>query len=92
MSNKKKNKVHALLFWAGWCNGCTEMKPKFYDEAKEHGLKYELVDVEDANGVILSIKYGIRNVPTIVFMKGKKVIGREKGNHSYLTISDYVRK
>lgn len=90
--NKRSNRVHALLFWAGWCDGCTEMKPKFYDEAKANGLKYELVDVEEPQGVSLSIKYGIRNVPAIVFLKGKKVMGVEKGNNSYLNINKYIKK
>ena len=90
--SKKKNKVRALLFWAGWCGGCTEMKPKFYDEAKEHGLKYELVDVEEPLGVNLSIKFGIRNVPAIVYLKGDRLLGVEKGNNSYLTVEKYVRK
>jgi thioredoxin 1 len=90
--SKKNNKVRALLFWAGWCNGGTEMKPKFYDEAKDNGLKYELIDVEEPEGVELSIKYGVRNVPTIVYLKGHKVVGVEKGNNSYLTVSKYVRR
>lgn len=90
--SKKNNKVHALLFWAGWCNGCTAMKPKFYDEAKEYGLKYELIDVEEPDGVELSIKYGVRNVPAIVYLKGNKVIGIEKGNHSYITVEKYINR
>lgn len=90
--SKKNNKIRALLFWAGWCNGCTEMKPKFYDEAKECGLKYELIDVEEPDGVALSIKYSVKNVPTIIFLKGNKVIGREKGNNSYLSVSKYVQR
>jgi hypothetical protein len=68
------------------------MKPKFYDEAKDNGLKYELIDVEEPEGVELSIKYGVRNVPTIVYLKGYKVVGVEKGNNSYLTVSKYVRR
>lgn len=92
MSRKKTNKTRALLFWAGWCDGCTQMKPKFYDEAKEHNLRYELVDVEETDGVALSIKYGVRNVPAIVYLKGNNVIGIERGNNSYLTVSKYAKR
>ena len=88
----KKNKIYALLFWAGWCSGCTAMKPLFYDEAKKYGVKYELIDVDDTNGTNLSIKYGVRNVPIILFFKGKKLIGRECGNSSYQRINKYVNK
>lgn len=89
---KKNNKVHLMLFWAGWCSGCTEMKPRFYDEAKKYGIKYDLIDVEEDNGVNLSIKYGVRNVPTILVFKGNKLIGRECGNSSYQRINKYVTK
>ena len=88
----KKEKVHALLFWAGWCSGCPAMKPLFYDEAKACNVKYDLIDVEEPNGVNLSIKYGVRNVPTILFFKGKKLVGRESGNSSYLKIQKYANK
>lgn len=89
---KKNNKVHLMLFWAGWCSGCTAMKPLFYDEAKKYGIKYDLIDVEEDNGVNLSIKFGVRNVPTILVFKGNKLIGRECGNSSYQRIKNYVDK
>lgn len=89
---KKNNKVHLMLFWAGWCSGCTVMKPLFYDEAKKYGIKYDLIDVEEDNGVNLSIKYGVRNVPTILVFKGNNLIGRECGNSSYQRIKNYVDK
>ena len=89
---KKNNKVHLMLFWAGWCSGCTAMKPLFYDEAKKYGIKYDLIDVEEDNGVNLSIKYGVRNVPTILVFKGNKLIGRECGNSSYQRINKYVNQ
>lgn len=89
---KKNNKVHLMLFWAGWCSGCTAMKPLFYDEAKKYGIKYDLIDVEDEIGVNLSVKYEVRNVPTILVFKGNNLIGRECGNTSYQRISKYVDK
>jgi thioredoxin 1 len=94
MSKKKKNnnKVHLMLFWAGWCSGCTNMKPLFYDETKKFNIKYDLIDVEDESGVNLSIRYGVRNVPTILVFKGNELIGRECGNSSYQRIGKYVGK
>lgn len=68
------------------------MKPRFYDEAKKYGVKYDLIDVEEENGVNLSIKFGVRNVPTILVFKGNKLIGRECGNSSYQRINKYVTK
>lgn len=66
------------------------MKQKFYDACKEHGVTFEIVDVEDEEGVARSIKYGIRNVPTLVFMRNGKEVGRAKGNESYKFIKNYA--
>lgn len=83
-------KTKVVFYSAPWCNGCSRMKPKFYDICKELGVSFEIVDVEDPDGVARSIKYGVRNVPTLVFMKGGKEIGRAKGNESYMAIKKYV--
>lgn len=88
MASKKDLK--AVLFSAPWCNGCTKMKPKFYDKCKELGVQFEIVDVEEPDGVSRSIKNNVRNVPTIVFMKNGREVGRAKGNDSYLNIEQYV--
>lgn len=83
-------KTKVVFYSAPWCSGCTRMKPKFYDTCRELGVAFEIVDVEDETGVARSIKYGIRNVPTLVFMRGGKEIGRAKGNESYKAIAKYV--
>lgn len=66
------------------------MKPKFYETCKELGVNYEIVDVEEPDGVARSIKYNIRNVPTIVFMKNGREVGRAKGNNAYEQVKDYI--
>jgi thioredoxin 1 len=83
-------KKKVLFFSAEWCNGCANMKQKFYDEVRRCNIKYDVVDVDTEDGAQLSCVYGVRNVPTLVFLKGNKVIGVEKGNTSYLNISKYV--
>lgn len=82
-----KNKV--LFFSASWCSGCVDMMQKFYDEVRKYDIKYDVIDVDTPEGADLSCQYEVRNVPTLVFLKNKKVIGVEKGNQSYLKIKDY---
>lgn len=86
-------KTKVLFFYTpNWCSGCIQMKQKFYDEVKQHDIKYDLVNVDEPEGVELSCTYGVRNVPTLVYLKGNKVVGVEKGNESYKTISKYANK
>lgn len=87
-SNKKQRKV--AFMYADWCSGCERMKQKFYDECRRVGIRFEVVDVEEPQGVEMSIKFGVRNVPTLIFFDGNREIGRAHGNESYLKIKDYV--
>lgn len=88
ISNMKKTK--AVLYVAPWCGGCVKMKPEFYKECKANGVDFEIVDVETPEGVKRSIKNSVRNVPTIIFVRNGREVGREKGNTSYLKIADYA--
>lgn len=86
-------KTKVLFFYTqDWCRGCFKMKPKFYDEVKKYGIKYDIVDVDEEEGARLSCVYGVRNVPTLVFLRGDKVVGIEKGNNSYKNIGKYVKE
>lgn len=86
-------KTKVLFFDApSWCRGCFLMKPKFYEEVKKYDIKYDIIDVDDEKGAELSCQYNVRNVPTLVFLKGNNVIGVEKGNNSYNMISKYVKE
>lgn len=88
---KMSSKVKVLFFGSEeWCVSCRKMKPLFYDEVKKLGVKYEVIDVESDEGVELSIKYTVRNVPTLVFVKNGQEIGRETGSTAYLKIKDYL--
>lgn len=83
-------KLKVVFYSAQWCDGCTKMKPKFYETCKNLGISYEVVDVEEPQGVEKSIKNAVRNVPTLIFIKNGREVGRAKGNHSYEAIQDYV--
>ena len=90
---KKKmseSKLKVLFFTAPWCVSCSKLKDKFYETVKGLGVKYEVIDVESDEGVELSIKYTVRNVPTLVFVKNGQEIGRETGSTAYLKIKDYL--
>lgn len=83
-------KTKVVFYAAPWCSGCTRMKPKFYETCRELGVPFEVVDVEEPEGVARSIKHSVRNVPTLVFMRGGRELGRAKGNESYKAIAKYV--
>lgn len=68
-----------LDFWATWCGPCRAIGPVIEEMSNEYGDKacFGKIDVDSNNE--LSMRYGIRNIPTILFVKGgevkKKVVG-----------------
>lgn len=81
-----------IFFYADWDNLPYSKCNQFKSECKRLGATYEIIDAESEIGVALSIKYGIRNVPAIVVLENKKVIGIEKGNNAYQNIVSYLPK
>ena len=61
-------------FWAVWCGPCKMIAPLVEEIAKEYDgrLKVGKVDV-DSNPEV-SMKFGIRSIPTLMIFKGGKVV------------------
>ena len=66
-------------FWAEWCAPCRMIAPLLEELAKESGgsLTLAKVNVDDNPG--LAARYGIRSIPTILFVKGGKVLDQVIG-------------
>ena len=66
-------------FWAEWCGPCRVIAPFIEEIADEFEGKALVVkcDVDDSPGV--SVKFGIRNIPTVMFFKDGKVADKQVG-------------
>lgn len=76
----KSDKPVVLDFWAVWCGPCRMIAPIIDEMYKEYGDKAVIgkVDVDSNNEI--SLKFGIRNIPTVLFLKNGKVVDKVVGS------------
>jgi len=75
-----KSNIPVLVdFWAEWCGPCRMIVPIIEEISKEYSGKALIVkcDVDSSPGV--AGKYGIRNIPTILFFKDGKIADKQVG-------------
>jgi thioredoxin 1 len=75
----KSDKPVLVDFWAEWCGPCRMIAPIIEEISKEYLEKALVVkcDVDSSPGV--AAKYGIRNIPTILFFKDGKIADKQVG-------------
>ena len=73
-------------FWAEWCGPCRTLAPIIEELAKEYKDRINVgtCDVEDNNA--LATRYTIRNVPTLLFVRGGEIVERHVGMASAETL------
>ncbi len=75
----KSNQLVVIDFWAEWCGPCRMITPIIHqlDEEYEGKVVFGKIDVDQQ--IELSTKFGIRNIPTVLFIKNGTVVDKQVG-------------
>ncbi len=66
-------------FWAEWCAPCRMIVPILEDISQEYPGKVVIAKCDVDNSPQVTTKYGIRNIPTVLFFKDGDVADKQVG-------------
>ncbi len=66
-------------FWAEWCGPCKMMAPVFEKLADEYSGKVKFVKVDTDANKEYATQFGVRGIPTLLFVKGGSEVDRIVG-------------
>ena len=73
------DKLSMVDFWAVWCGPCRAVAPVVEQLAHEYKDKVVIGKVDVDNNPEVAMQYGIRSIPTILFIKSGKVVDKQVG-------------
>lgn len=79
-------------FWAEWCGPCRMVAPLIDELATEYAGRVTIgkCDVDENND--LAVKFAVRNIPTILFIKGGQIVDKQIGACPKSTLVDKLNK
>lgn len=66
-------------FWATWCGPCRMVAPIIEELAEEYKDQAIVGKCNIEENDAVAVKYSIRNIPTVLYIKGGEVVDKQVG-------------
>ena len=77
-----------LDFWAPWCGPCRMITPIVEELSAEYEGKWVIAKCNVDEASEISMKFGIRNIPTLLFLKKGEVVDKIVGSTTKAKIAE----
>ncbi len=75
-------------FWAVWCGPCRMVGPVVDEISNDYEGKAIVGKVDVDNNPEVASKFGIRNIPTILFLKNGEIVDKQVGAVQKATLAE----
>ena len=86
-----ENKPLVLDFWASWCGPCNKIGPDIEALADEYKDQVNVGKCDVDENDELTGKFGVRNIPTVLFIKNGEVVDKQVGAASKAQLEEKLK-
>ena len=76
----KSEKPVMVDFWAEWCGPCRMIAPVIEEISNEYLNTALVLKCDVDNSPAIATRYGIRNIPTVLYFKGGEIADKQIGS------------
>lgn len=86
----ENEQLSVVDFWAPWCGPCRLVSPIIDQLSQDYEGKATIGKVNVDDNPEVSMKYGVRSIPTILFIKGGEVVDKHVGATTKSALQDKI--